>query len=406
MRVFIVYIILCLGLICMQGMDYPLKNIGIALSSPKNNTQIPIESKKLLESTSGIKNFQEQTSAALIAKLHTKENLVIRILGDSHIAGDFLSHRLRGLFFQNYTFGFVYPLYPSYHQHIALKYESTNFTILNSRHSELDEYPLGGVVAKPTALPAYITLTPKNNGEAAISQIIFKSPNKGKVILVEDSTNQKFLINAKRPNVWQILTLNLQFPITINALNEEVLFGGFFITKEKDKHNIIENLGINVARSDLWLKWNKELALQQMRILPADLYILCYGSNDALFDNFDEKNFLKNYGNLIDNIREANPQASILLLTPPPVVKKVSNATKRKKAVYKITKNAKPTQLAIAKLAEEKHALLFNMEDFIQESGGKAQWEKANLAKPDVHLLPNGYKLIADKLYYELQKLK
>ena len=185
-----------------------------------------------------------------------------------------------------------------------------------------------------------------------------------------------------------------------------MLFGGFFITKEKDKHNIIENLGINGARSDLWLKWNKELALQQMRILPADLYILCYGSNDALFDNFDEKNFLKNYGNLIDNIREANPQASILLLTPPPVVKKVSNATKRKKAVYKITKNAKPTQLAIAKLAEEKHALLFNMEDFIQESGGKAQWEKANLAKPDVHLLPNGYKLIADKLYYELQKLK
>ena len=48
-----------------------------------------------------------------------------------------------------------------------------------------------------------------------------------------------------------------------------MLFGGFFITKEKDKHNIIENLGINGARSDLWLKWNKELALQQMRILPA-----------------------------------------------------------------------------------------------------------------------------------------
>ena len=146
--------------------------------------------------------------------------------------------------------------------------------------------------------------------------------------------------------------------------------------------------------------------MQQMRILPADLYVLCYGSNDALYDNFDEEAFIKNYGKLIDSIRKANPQAHILLLSPPPVVKKVANATKRRKAAYKGAKNAKATQEAIIKLAKQKHILLFSMEDFIQESGGKAKWEKANLAKPDVHLLPNGYKLIADKLYYELGKLE
>ncbi len=115
---------------------------------------------------------------------------------------------------------------------------------------------------------------------------------------------------------------------------------------------------------------------------------------------------MKNYGNLIDTIKAANPNANILLLSPPPVVQKVSNATKRKKAVYKLTKNANPVKTAIVKLAQEKQIMLFSMEDFINESGGKAKWESANLAKPDVHLLPNGYRLIADKLYYELMKLE
>lgn len=224
--------------------------------------------------------------------------------------------------------------------------------------------------------------------------------------MIEDSANQKFVINAKNPNAWQMISLNLQYPVTLHALNENVLLGGFAIIHDEGQDNIVENLGINGARSDLWLKWDKELLMQQMRILPADLYVLCYGSNDALYDNFDENTFMKNYGNLIDSIREANPQAQILLLAPPPVVKKVSNATKRKKAVYRTTKNAKAVSAAISKLAIQKHTLLFSMEDFINQSGGKAQWERANLAKPDVHLLPNGYKLIADKLYYELRKLE
>lgn len=404
MKYFVIW--LCIGFVSMQGADYPLKAIGIALSNPSQSSSIPNESKKLLESTSGIKNYGKPLSPAFQAKIRAKQHLVIRILGDSHIAGDFLSHRLRGLFFQNYTFGLVYPLYPSYHQHIGLKYESENFEILNSRLNEINEYPLGGIIAKPTALPAHITLTPRNNAFGALTKIIFKAPNKEKAIMIEDHTKQKFIINAKRPNSWQILTLKLQYPISIEALNEKVLFGGFFITQEENHHNIIENLGINGARSDLWLKWDKELFMQQMRILPADLYVLCYGSNDALYDNFDEEAFIKNYGKLIDSIRKANPEAYILLLSPPPVVKKVANATKRRKAVYKGAKNAKATQEAIIKLAKQKHILLFSMEDFIQESGGKAKWEKANLAKPDVHLLPNGYKLIADKLYYELEKLE
>ncbi|WP_300718603.1 SGNH/GDSL hydrolase family protein [Helicobacter sp. UBA3407] len=399
---------LCISFCLSQGVDYPLKAIAKELSEPKQVQKPSIipKSKKLLESTSGIINYQQQSPAELIAKLKKRENLIIRIFGDSHIAGDFISHRLRGLLFKNHSIGFVYPMYPNYHQNLTLKYESNNFEILNSRLHELDEYPMGGVVAKPVELPAHITLTPQTQStQEMLSKIIFKAPNKEKAIIIEDAKNQRFIINAKRPFIWQILPLKLHYPINIRALNEKVLFGGFFIYEQQGVNNIVENLGINGARSDIWLKWDKELLKHQMSMLPADLVVLCYGSNDALYDNFNESIFLKNYGAFIDLIRQSNPQASILLISPPPVVQKVS-AKKRKKAVYRITKNAPAVKTAIAKLAKQKQTLLFDMEDFINQSGGKKKWEEANLAKADVHLLPNGYKLVADKLYCELNKLQ
>lgn len=409
MKNIIMACMLCVS-VCM-GEEYPLKLIAKAISE-QSEPKIANVSKKLLESTRGIVNYQAKIPKALQQKLKDRQNLSIRVLGDSHIAGDFFSHRLRGLLFKDYTLGFVYPLYPSYHQNIALKYESENFEILNSRLHELDEYPLGGIVARPLELPASITLIPKSLEKSQDSKkpiqtkIIFKAPNKESALIVEDSSNQRFIINAKRPFVWQFLTLDLDYPVTIRALNEKVLLGGFFLTNGDKKNNIVENLGINGARSNLWLKWDKALFMQQMRFLPADLVILCYGSNDALYDTFNEALFVKTYSDLIDNIREANPTASILLITPPPVVQKVSNATRRKKAVYKMSKNAKPVREAIIKVAKQKQTMLFDLEGFINQSGGKKKWEDAGLAKADVHLLPNGYKLVADKIFYELQRVK
>lgn len=405
MKKLITALILCVSAcvnVCM-GEEYPLKLIAKAISE-QSEPKIANVSKKLLESTRGIVNYQAKIPKALQQKLESRQNLSIRVLGDSHIAGDFFSHRLRGLLFKDYTLGFVYPLYPNYHQNIALKYESENFEILNSRIDELDEYPLGGVVAKPIELPASITLSPQKSKNPIETKIIFKSPNKESALIVEDSNNQRFIINAKRPFVWQFLSLSLYYPATIRALNEKVLLGGFFLTDEKN--NIVENLGINGARSNLWLKWDKALFIQQMRFLPVDLVILCYGSNDALYDTFNESLFVKNYSDLIDSIREANPNASILLLTPPPVVQKVSNASRRKKAVYKMSKNAKSVREAVIKVAKQKQTMLFDLEGFINQSGGKKKWEEAALAKADVHLLPNGYKLVADKIFYELQKIK
>lgn len=393
-------------LCALNGANYPLKDISKALSEPNQsqNPSIIKASKKLLEETKGIINYQSAESSALRAKLANNSHLVVRILGDSHIAGDFLPQRLRNLLFNKHTFGFVYPLYPSYHQYIGLKYESNNIEILNSRLHTLDNYPLGGIVAKAQELPAHISLMPTNAPQNAISRFIFKAPSTDSALIIEDANNQKFAINAKKPNVWQIISLKLHYPVHIYPLNDKVLLGGMFIYEDNGQSNVVENLGINGARSDIWLKWDKALLQKQLSILPADLIVLCYGSNDALYDNFNAESFIKNYSDLIDIIRESNASSDILILSPPPIMQKVQ-AKKSKKSTYKVTKNAKPLKEALHKLAKDKQTMIFDMEDFINQSGGKAKWQEANLSKADVHLLPNGYKLIADKLYYELMKM-
>nr|QGT50328.1 hypothetical protein Helico6505_1600 [uncultured Helicobacter sp.] len=400
-------------LICFLVPLFSLENIALKdivkeLNTPTSKPIIMPKTKKFLEQTHAWFDYQGELSALLAQKIHDKKDLKIRIFGDSHIAGDFLSHQLRGLLFESNAFGFVYPLYPAYHQNITLAYESENITLINVRKDEYADYPMGGIVAQPSKLPARIKLTPKIQlPMATLTKIIFKSPHKKEAILIQDAHDKRYKINAKRADVWQTIELNLQYPFEVQFLDEKVELGGFFIYQPKE-NRFVENIGINGAKSDIWRKWEERVFMQTMRLLPADLVILCYGSNDALYDNFNPQVFLKDYGDLIDKIKITNPDASILLIAPPTVVSKITPAkkTKKSKVTYKITKNFQPVKKSIHELAEQKHTLLFDMDDFMNESGGKKKWEELSLAKLDVHLLPLGYRLMADKIFYELERLK
>lgn len=402
------YMLMALFVVNLYAQNsYHLSQIAKELSHTRqiNNPAITASSIALLAQTKGILDFSNANHGDLASKIRAKNHLVIRIFGDSHIAGDFLSQRLRVMFFKHYHIGFAYPIYPAYHQHIGLNYESSNFEVLNSRKdSQNSDYPLGGVIAQPIELPAHIIISPKNeSNEIRNTRIIFKSTQTHRVMSITDSTNVRLVINAKHANVWQNIGIKLRFPITIQALDEGLQLGGLFITDENE-NRIVENIGINGARSDLWRKWNEAVFARELAMLPADLTILCYGSNDAFQDYFNETLFIANFSALIDIIKSSNPHTTILLLSPPPVVDRVGG--KRKKPTYKITKSFKPLKNAMYKLAKDKGVLLFDIDDFINESGGKKKWEEANLAKADVHLQPMGYKLIADKIYYELGKLK
>ena len=72
-------------------------------------------------------------------------------------------------------------------------------------------------------------------------------------------------------------------------------------------------MGINGARSDLWLRWTQEIFDKELQIIQYDLVILSYGSNDAIATKFDPETFMQNYRALIRKIRRHNPNAVILM---------------------------------------------------------------------------------------------
>lgn len=443
----------------------------------QNTTQNALQNKKdsAKSSTKKLTNKQKKELEKLqterdkvlqnvTQKLKDKKDLRIRIFGDSHIASDFFADELRHIL-QSDTksntnaIGFAYPLQPPFHQNMLLDYTQENFNVLDIRNSlkELENlplhkpitFPLGGVIAYPkqpseisndpsseistkdanrlpSEIPAKITLNlnPKANikNTQFSVQIIFKNDAASDVFSILDSKNNEYILKAKKANEWQIEKLNLYFPVSITALSQKAMLGGYFIYNEENlqdskadsktqnvtnRNNIIESIGLNGVRSDIWLRWDKEILKQELGLLNYDILILSYGSNDAMYDVFNEEKFIKNYSDFIALLREFNKDSMIILLSPPLVskqTKKTQIVNKKKKTIttYELTKNYWQVVNAVKKVAIKNKTYLFDMQEFIADNGTKSAWVEKNLSKEDVHLTPQGYFIVADGLYMGL----
>lgn len=417
-----------------------------------------------------IYDFSDKKNKEILKKVakkwKNKKDIKIRIFGDSHIASDFIANEFRNLLENINSIGFVYPLQPASHQNLILHYEAQNFNILDVRtplsqlknlpNLKMLDFPLGGVIAYPknineinennldSKVPESTSKTDSKpfiklqindkinmKNDTFITQIIYKNDSQNPAFLVEDSKNS-YILQNKEINKWETQLLEINFPLNITALSENAMLGGYFFYKNNE-NNIVESIGLNGVRSDIWLKWNKEILKNELDILNYDIIILSYGSNDAMYDVFNEDKFIKNYAEFIALLRKYNKDCVFILIAPPPVLKTQKNT-------YVETKNNKAVNAAVKKLAQKEHTLLFNMSEFITDSAAddlktelqkqeqikakntkntnkksktqtdsiktqKDIWIKKNLSKKDVHLTPQGYYLTADALFLALNKL-
>lgn len=339
-----------------------------------------------------IYNFDSDNLAILRDKIIKNKNVKIHIFGDSHTAADIFSSELRKLVFTPNAIGFVYPLFPNYHRNLLLNQESKGFEIFNSLKKPYNNYPMGGVIARAKNSDAYIKISTTLPEKKYYIRFVFKATNTLAAFEVTDAKKRVISLSSKNPDFWELSReYELTLPINIKSLMRNNMLGGYFIYNKED-NNIIDHMGINGARSDLWMKWNQQIFNQEMQVLQYDLVILSYGSNDAIANKFDRETFLYNYKSLIRKIRKYNPNAVILLIGPPTVVVKNNEQ-------YNITKNFVPVKEALNALAEEENLLLFNLDELMQKTGKKDEWIKLNLSKKDVHLTPQGYRLVANCVY-------
>lgn len=342
-------------------------------------------------------NFSDELKFKQLQSNFAKPNLHLRIFGDSHMAADFFSSRLRTHIATN-AVGFVYPLQPKYHQAVPVSYKSKHFEILNSKSKDLQaNFAMGGIIAKALKKDAFINLNNSINPKATLIAV-FKSPHTKDAFLIKDGKNKHFVLKSAVRGKWIFARIkDANFPVQIVALDKNVLLGGFFILNE-GSNAVIDTLGINGAKSDLWQKWNESVFLDELNLFKSDIVVLAYGSNDALIGEFDETHFKQSYKKLIALLYASNPNTSIILISPPTITYKVNETFELHPDFYRVQK-------AIYELAKEEKLVLFDMHKLIENYGGKGLWIEQNLSRNDVHLTPDGYKLMADEFYLNLTQM-
>lgn len=339
-----------------------------------------------------LKNYATKKDLKILEKKF-KENkaLGIRIYGDSHMAADFFPRVMRDYVLRSNAVGFAYPLQPKYQQNLNLKYDYKNYTIFNSKNTKEQElnYPLGGVIANANEKGARIDLDTKLENKKFKIGFVFKSPLTQNAFVVEDSKGKKYTLQTSKTNKWSYKELELVFPIRIEATQKDAQLGGYFITDIKGKNVFLDTIAINGARSNLWKNWNEKVVKEQLDLLKNDLIILAYGTNDALFKDFDRGKFKKDFQAWVKILKNYNPKSVFILISPPTVKNSHFNTVRE----------------ALQELAKEEKTLLFDMHEFMQESGGKDLWIEKKLSLKDVHLTVKGYELMAKKMLGDFRKL-
>ncbi|EAJ7398208.1 GDSL-type esterase/lipase family protein [Campylobacter upsaliensis] len=359
------------------------------------------EIESILKQSANSKAFKNYVAKKDLKKLEkkykAKKDFSIRIYGDSHMAADFFPRVIRDYLLRSNAVGFAYALQPKYQQNLNLTYEFKNFSLLNSKNDKQHNYPLGGIIARADKKGAIIKLNTKLETKEFKVGFLFKAPFSQNAFSVKDAKDKSFILRSNAKDKWSYKEVISTFPLKITALQEKAELGGYFIMDKNGRNIFLDTIAINGARSNLWKDWNLDVVKKELGVLKNDLIILAYGSNDALLKDFNAVEFKKNYKDFFKILRRENKNAIFILISPPTV-------TQKKGKNYILSPNFHAVKKAIYELAKEEKTLLFDMHEFMQESGTKALWIEKKLSLKDVHLSVKGYELMAKKMLDELRK--
>ncbi|MDE6263570.1 MAG: hypothetical protein K2M11_00345 [Paramuribaculum sp.] len=139
--------------------------------------------------------------------------------------------------------------------------------------------------------------------------------------------------------------------------------------------------------------------------LSPDLIIVSLGTNEA-FGKLDILEFRRNLNNFVTSLKQNNPDAEILLVTPMECQRSSVRRTgtgrrARRVRSYSVNNNILPIRNEILRYGREKHIATYDWYDVAGGTGASNTWIDSELLSRDrVHHTSSGYKLNG-KLMYE-----
>lgn len=151
-------------------------------------------------------------------------------------------------------------------------------------------------------------------------------------------------------------------------------------------------MGVNGA---CFLHWARQMeVIRQTVALEPDLLILSMGSNEAAGANFVEGVFYQEIDRFVVQLRDANPEASIVLTSPPQAFRRGQP-----------NPNFEKVSRILERYAGEKGVAYVDLYRMTGGAGSAGQWADHGLMGRDkIHYTPEGYRLQGALIYNALYK--
>jgi lysophospholipase L1-like esterase len=340
------------------------------------------------------------TFAMALRELRKGKRKVVTILhiGDSHVAGDYMTAALRQRFqgaYGNAGRGLISaPGYP-YFRAPGLTYApSGTWTQNNSLKAAGRVYGLTGASVESKAKNASLRFAWP--GSSSLVTQLLRGPEGGDVKLAGASETK--VVDTRGPI--GLITAELkgdQVTITNTDSGDVVLLGIEFLRKTPGIRYL--NIGIPGATAEIFKKWRIDIIREQIRLIDPQLIIWAYGTNEGFDDDLDTGAYEVSVNEIINRMSAQAPSASWIIVGPP-------DAQRRNQPGHAcggdwfVPPKLDSVTTSLKRIAQAHHFTFWNWQKAMGGRCSMMKWVELSLgAKDHVHYTADGYEKLAGMMY-------
>lgn len=191
-----------------------------------------------------------------------------------------------------------------------------------------------------------------------------------------------------------LASVELKFTKTDSAQRQIMILG--IQLENTDPGVTYHAIGVNGAATGSFLKCT--LLEDHLGEVQPDLVIFGLGINDAAGSAFEPSYFEYNYRQLIQKVKNVNPDCAILFITN-------NDSFKKYRRKYYVNKNGPIVRESMLKVAGETGSGVWDLFSVMGGLSSMKTWELNGLAKKDkIHFTTSGYNLIGDMMFSAIVK--
>lgn len=349
----------------------------------------------------------------LALTLRREPGAMTRVLhyGDSVIAADYISGTMRRRMQAKYGdggHGFIATVNPwEWYFHNDVEHKASEGWAMSRITGPFvgdGMYGLGGV-SFHTAQSATATFGTVSHGDYG------KAVSRFDVYYLEQPSGGNFQIELKGQEPIKVSTRGLvkvsrkasvSVPDGSASMTIRTMGGGdvrmFGVVMERDEPGATyDSLGTLGGRASLWKSMNVDHWKEQFALREPSLIVIQYGTNESEDGGVNESQYLDSMGKLIDTLKVAAPDASILVAAPLDRAEKDDDGNMRStKLIVRLVDLQK-------KVAAEHGVAFWNTFEAMGGKGSMAKWVQKGLAGGDLtHPTPQGAQVIGDLFFKAL----